>query len=344
MFEQMGATVSVSADGKTIKAVKGGASVSVTLGLHEAIIDGDSRPLDEPPILYKGVVLVPVRVISESLGAYVQWVPERRLVVIRYFPQAVPTAPPPALPTPVPTGAPTTPITQATLAPVPHVAYPGYIEAAVAAPRNYNEFSDGQYCDSYLLSGAYIFGDSKVAVKLDFRRYAYVTSVNGSDRLGNDYTFFSTVDGGRAFVPVFAGKQSTLDARLEYLVADPRIFLGASYIDASNSYGYAHLSGLGFGAEKLLDLRPGFDFFGSAFYYPNASGNYTVDESGSPNIGNVYRQEYRIVKYDVGLALVVRRSPAYLYGGFSGDHYGAKQNAPVGQTHDGPYAGLGLKL
>ena len=69
MFEQMGATVSASADGKTITALKSGTSVSVTLGKSEVVINGESRPLDVPPMLYNGVVLVPVRVLSEALGA-----------------------------------------------------------------------------------------------------------------------------------------------------------------------------------------------------------------------------------------------------------------------------------
>ncbi len=68
MFEQMGATVTVSADGKTTTAVKPGASVSVTLGSDQVVINGETRPLDVAPILYKGIVPVPVRVISEALG------------------------------------------------------------------------------------------------------------------------------------------------------------------------------------------------------------------------------------------------------------------------------------
>ena len=91
MFEQMGATVTASADGKTVTAVKNGASVSVTLDKPEVVINGETRPLDVPPMLYKGILLVPVRVISEGMGAYVQWVPDKRLVVVRY----VPATPPP---------------------------------------------------------------------------------------------------------------------------------------------------------------------------------------------------------------------------------------------------------
>ncbi|MBV8222943.1 MAG: hypothetical protein JO293_06240, partial [Candidatus Eremiobacteraeota bacterium] len=91
MFEEMGATVSYDGASKTATAQKPGASVQVTLGKSEAVINGESRPLDVPPEIYKGVLLVPVRVMSEALGAYVQWVPDRRITVVRYIP-----------PTPVP--------------------------------------------------------------------------------------------------------------------------------------------------------------------------------------------------------------------------------------------------
>ena len=50
------------------------------------VINGESRPLDVPPMIYQGNVLVPVRVISEGMGAYVQWVPDQHVVVVRYIP------------------------------------------------------------------------------------------------------------------------------------------------------------------------------------------------------------------------------------------------------------------
>ena len=83
MFEQMGATVSFDSSTKTVTVSKAGAEVKVTLGKPEVIINGESRPLDVPPMMYQGVVLVPVRVISEGMGAYVLWVADKRLVVVR---------------------------------------------------------------------------------------------------------------------------------------------------------------------------------------------------------------------------------------------------------------------
>ncbi|MGB7047919.1 MAG: copper amine oxidase N-terminal domain-containing protein, partial [Candidatus Cybelea sp.] len=98
MFEQMGATVSWDDGSKTATVSKPGAEVKVTVGKPEVVINGESRPLDVPPMVYQGVVVVPVRVISEGMGAYVQWVPDRRLVVVRYIPATPPPSPAPPPP------------------------------------------------------------------------------------------------------------------------------------------------------------------------------------------------------------------------------------------------------
>jgi len=110
MFEQMGATVSYDEASKSATASKPGAEVEVTLGKAVVLINGESRPLDVPPVMYQGTLLVPVRVISEALGAYVQWVPEQRVTVVRYV-----------TPTPVPTPQPTP---AQTIAPRPEPAAP----------------------------------------------------------------------------------------------------------------------------------------------------------------------------------------------------------------------------
>jgi hypothetical protein len=109
MFEQMGATVSYDPTSRTATVSKPGAEVQVTVGKPEVIVNGESRPLDVPPIVYGGVVMVPVRVISEGMGAYVQWVPDRRIVVVRHV-QATPPPTEPPSPPPVP---------EATVAPPP---------------------------------------------------------------------------------------------------------------------------------------------------------------------------------------------------------------------------------
>jgi hypothetical protein len=363
MFEELGATVSASGDGKTVSAVKTGVTVSVTVGKPEVVINGEARPLDVPPIVYHGIVLVPVRVLSEALGAYVQWVPEKHVVVVRYIAAPVPTAPP----TPVPTAPPTpTPTVRPTLAPTPpptaaptlppplptpaptavpaERSYTVFATAAWSGSTNYNELVAGGYCDTYVLSAAYAPKNSPFAVKADFRQDAYVTTNSLTDAFGNHYTQFATIDGGTAFTPVFLARQNTFDARLEYQVAAPRIYVGVGYLHSTNNYGAPSLNGIGVGVEKLPDLRPGVGLYGSAFYYPSATGTFTVSNTASPNNGATYRQQYGIVKYDIGVALAFAHSPVFLNAGFSGDQYTARQSAPVGQLHIGPYIGLGAKI
>ena len=128
MFEQMGATVSYDPASKTADVSKPGSDVKVTVGKPEVVINGESRPLDVPPEIYKGAVVVPIRVISEGMGAYVQWVPEKKVVVVRYVaapvPTPPPTAPPTAPPTPAPPPPPPPPATPAPPPPTPSPAPP----------------------------------------------------------------------------------------------------------------------------------------------------------------------------------------------------------------------------
>lgn len=108
MFEQMGAAVSYDPSSKVATISKPGAEIVVTVGKPEVIVNGEARPLDVPPMVYNGVVMVPIRVISEGMGAYVLWVPDRHIVVVRYVP-----------PTPPPTEAPPPPAPEATVVPAP---------------------------------------------------------------------------------------------------------------------------------------------------------------------------------------------------------------------------------
>jgi hypothetical protein len=255
----------------------------------------------------------------------------------------VPTPPPTAAPvaTPTPTVAPPAPAPTA----VPTTAsYTVFVTAAYSRSNNYNEFVAGGDCDSYLLSAAYAPLRSAFAVKADFRQDTYVTSSDAGDAFGNRYTRFGTIDGGTAFVPVFSARQNSLDVRIEAKIAAPRIYVGVGYLHTTNNYGYPNLDAVGGGIEKLPDLHPGFSLYGSAFYYPSAGGTYTITAPVSINNGNSYVQRFAVLKYDIGVALVIAHSPVFLHGGYAGDRYNVHQNAPVGQVHTGPYIGLGVKI
>ena len=137
MFEAMGATVNYYAATKTVEVTKVGAAVKLTLDKPEVTINGEIRPLDVPPTIYKGAIVVPVRVISEGMGAYVLWLPEKRLVVVRYVAAPAATAAPAMTPPPAP---PPTPV--ASLPPLPPPPSPA---PAVKTPSPYEKFIVGDY-------------------------------------------------------------------------------------------------------------------------------------------------------------------------------------------------------
>jgi hypothetical protein len=164
MFEQLGATVSWDEASRTAVVSKPGSEVKVTVGKPAVVVNGEERPLDVPPMIYRGAVVVPVRVISEAMGAYVQWVPERRVVVVRYVSAPVPTPAPP--PPAAATAAPAPPPPRATPAPTPSptpTPAPRRTEAFIAgdyliSPKLYNEASPGNTATgSYAIRGAVEF-------------------------------------------------------------------------------------------------------------------------------------------------------------------------------------------
>jgi hypothetical protein len=325
MFEQMGATVSYDAGSKMVTVTKPGAEVKVTVGKPEVIINGESRPLDVPPIMYQGNVLVPVRVISEGMGAYVLWVGNRqRVVVVRYIPPTPP--PPPSTPAPPPPPTPT---------PTP-MATP-YHDLYVAgdyiiSPKVYNEFSPGttacNTCNgfSYRLHGAVEFDLLNLPwmVEGDYRQFNY-QHPNG----------FVTVigGGGAAFVPAFNARDYDLDARVGLRVLQPRIYIGVGYIWRGNNAGYPNVNGVGFGLEKLPDMNRPFSFYGSAYYYPSVKGT----------IG-IYTLGYDILKYDLGVSYAFQGIPLFVEGGFLGEHGWATNASPSGYSEAGPYVGIGVKF
>jgi hypothetical protein len=245
--------------------------------------------------------------------------------------------------TPAPFVAPPAPIVTPSPEPAEH-SYTGFIQAAYSPSNNYSEFVAGGYCDTYLIDAVLAPVNSAFALKATFRQDSYVTSNNTSDAFGNRYTQFATIDGGTAFTPVFLARSNSLDVRAEFKVGSPRVYVGVGYLHTANNYGYPHLNAIGFGVEKLPDLRNGISLYGSAFYYPSASGTFTVQSAGSPNLGQSYQQRFAILKYDIGAALVIAHSPVYLAAGYRGDRYFVRLNAPVGQIHTGPYFGLGVKI
>jgi hypothetical protein len=350
MFEQMGATVSYDPTSKTADVSKPGSDVKVTIGKPEVVINGESRPLDVAPEIYKGAVVVPIRVISESMGAYVQWVPDRKVVVVRYVAAPVPTpepaAPVTAAPAPEPTLAPAPPSSAApaptsapTLAPKRH-AYEHFIVGDyIGAPNVANQFSrnDNQtlWGPSYAGRAAIEFAINGVTFMAEGygEQYAYKHFAGNVGTIGN---------GGSAFVPQFSPIDGDVSTRLGVKVANPRIYLAAAYMVTSNNYGYPRTHGFGYGVEKLPDLDRPLSLFASYYYYPENEGNFT-----DPTSGTNYLLQYRFQQYQAGIAYnlpfaAFKTGGIFFEAGFMGNQSTNKQFLPINGHESGGFAGFGI--
>jgi hypothetical protein len=341
--------------------------VKVTVGRPEVVINGESRPLDVPPEIYKGTVVVPLRVISEGMGAYVQWVPERKTVVVRYV-AAPPPPPPPPPATPVPTPPPPPPSPTPTPKPAPTVYYEHFIVGDyVFSPKVYNEFSPGNKGTSFssVSRGAIefpLFGLPWM-IEGDYREYQYPHNADFSGPAASnpacprpgDQGCVTVIGGyGNTYVQGTRIHDTQLSGRFALKIADPRIYIGVGYLHLENNVGYPRQNGFGFGAEKLPDLDQTFSVYGSVYYYPSVSTNYTYPSDGytvATGLANSQAKfAYRIVQYQIGatVSLFGTKSAGpfgvFLDGGFVGDSFRGKSLAPSDESHSGAYLGLGLKF
>jgi hypothetical protein len=371
MFEQMGATVSYDPASKTVDVSKPGSDVKVTVGRPEVVINGESRPLDVPPEIYKGAVVVPVRVISEGMGAYVQWVPDRRIVVVRYVAAPPPPPPPPPpTPTPVPVATPRptpVPTPVPTPTPVARNPYEHFIVGDyIFNPKVYNEFSPGNSGKggSYSVRGAVEFPLFGLPWMLegDYRSYSYPhnsginpaffnAGVNPCNGVGGGPAHGDqgcvTVIGayGQVGVPSFTARDIDFDGRFALKIAEPRIYIGVGYLHREENYGYPKQNGFGFGAEKLPDLDQTFSVYGSVWYYPSISGNFTFPVGAPPAlVGTTDKFQQRFLKYQIGGTLNLGNSGLFLDAGFLGDTIRGKNLSPSDASHAGGYVGLGIKF
>lgn len=83
IFESLGAEIEWDESTLTVTAKKDGNTMKIRTGSTEAFINGQKVLLDTPANLYGGRMLVPVRFISESLGAKVDWDSYSRTVIIK---------------------------------------------------------------------------------------------------------------------------------------------------------------------------------------------------------------------------------------------------------------------
>lgn len=73
IFEALGAEVEWDQETATVTATRGGDTLKITIGSNVLYVNNDSVELDVPAKITDGRTLVPVRAISESFDAKVEW-------------------------------------------------------------------------------------------------------------------------------------------------------------------------------------------------------------------------------------------------------------------------------
>lgn len=82
IFESLGASVEWIDETSTVIAERDGITISLSIGDNIMIVDGDEVELDVTAQLYNDRTYVPIRAVSEALGAYVDWEDSTRTVII----------------------------------------------------------------------------------------------------------------------------------------------------------------------------------------------------------------------------------------------------------------------
>jgi hypothetical protein len=150
---------------------------------------------------------------------------------------------------------------------------------------------------------------------------------------------------GQTAVPSFDARDTDFDGRFGLKIAEPRIYIGVGYLHREENYGYPKQNGVGFGAEKLPDLDQPFSVYGSVWYYPSISGNFTYPAGAPPAlVGTTDKFQQRFLKYQVGGTFTLGGSGLFLDAGWLGDTIRGKNLSPSDASHSGGYVGLGLKF
>lgn len=80
--ENLGAVVSWNGDNESVTIEGNNRYIELFVGSNLAKIDGETITLDSTPFIQNGRTYVPVRFISEALGANVEWVEALQQVII----------------------------------------------------------------------------------------------------------------------------------------------------------------------------------------------------------------------------------------------------------------------
>jgi hypothetical protein len=379
MFEQMGATVNWDAGSKTMDISKPGSDIKLTVGKPEVVINGESRPLDVPPMVYKGVVVAPVRVISEAMGAYVQWVADKNTVVVRYIPAPVATPPPPPPPPPPPATPAPTPTPTPT--PAPTRAYETFIAGDYTlAGKAYDEFSPGNALKSsgriqgaiefplfglpWMLEGQYqkysyqhnsgldgIDPNTGISYAADNAIHDFPYNVTDAGTIPNTNVIpcGPTSQGDQGCVTTIGGHSQTYVPHFQAQNTSFNVNFGLRVLDPRIyiAVSYINVSN-NYGYPSLGNVGIGVEKLpdlDKALSWKAYVYYYPYIKGGfNDPLGNGYTLAYRLLKFDVGATYSLGSFPVFIQAGYRSDNYNARNDAPSNRIYGSAYAGLGFKF
>jgi hypothetical protein len=80
--DALGATVKWEGESKVVTFEQGRNIIALQIGSTTALVNGESVQLDVPPLIANNRTFVPLRFVSNNLGAKVQWINETKTIVI----------------------------------------------------------------------------------------------------------------------------------------------------------------------------------------------------------------------------------------------------------------------
>ncbi|MBQ6553651.1 MAG: copper amine oxidase N-terminal domain-containing protein, partial [Firmicutes bacterium] len=82
IFEGLGASVDYDGETKTVTAQKGDTKIELVIGSDNALVNGKENKLLVPAEIKNSRTMVPLRFVSEALGAKVDWDGETKTITI----------------------------------------------------------------------------------------------------------------------------------------------------------------------------------------------------------------------------------------------------------------------
>ncbi|MFO7173746.1 MAG: stalk domain-containing protein [Bacillota bacterium] len=189
LLQAMGADVSWDDRTRTVVAILGDRSIRLRIDDRVAYVDGQPVVLDTPPRIRSGRTLVPLRFVSEGLGAWVNWDPELRAIAVDTRVQVSRSG------------------STAVLA---RSSWPGFRMAEIAQSLVGKPYAWGGTTPAgFDCSGFTLYVARQVGVELPRTsqdQFAVGTPVRVEDLLPGDLVFYSTYGPGPTHVGIYIGE------------------------------------------------------------------------------------------------------------------------------------------